>query len=139
MLGSQKCVEFKGGLQSDLLTDWDIDQMRNLKIHELWFACDSNNHIGRLSKAIKKCSKYFPKWKLRCYVLIGDDMQENENRLKEVYKIGCYPFSQLYQPLEWINYSKEWKDFNRKWSRPAIYKTIMEGQNENSSIKRINQ
>jgi hypothetical protein len=127
MLKTQKSIEFKGGLQSDLLTDWDIEQMRGLKIKELWFSCDHKNNINNLKKAIQKCKKYFNRSKLRCYVLIGDDLEENENRLKEVYNIGCLPFAQLYQSQNnLIEYPKTWKDFARKWSRPAIYKSLME-------------
>jgi hypothetical protein len=51
-------------------------------------------------------------------------MQENENRLKEIYLMGGKPFAQLFQPENKIEYSREWKQFARRWSRPAIYESF---------------
>ncbi len=64
-----------------------------------------------------------------CYVLIGDDRAENEQRLRTVYESGALPFAQLYQPDDrYIDYPKEWKQFARVWSRPAAYKAMMKGE-----------
>ena len=101
-----------------------VDEIRGLSIDELWFACDNENSIKPLRKALGKC-KHFSREKLLCYVLCGDDMDENENRLRQVWEAGAIPFSQLYQPADhYIHYSKEWKQFSRKWSRPAIIKAM---------------
>ena len=128
MLKSQKAIEFRGGLKSDLLTDWDIEQLRNLSIKELWFACDTNSALRPLRKIKQKIRKVFNQNKSRCYVLIGKDWNEENYRLREVYKMGFLPFAQLVQPADkWIEYSKIWTDFARRWSRPAIYKNIMNG------------
>jgi len=59
---------------------------------------------------------------MRCYVMIGrnETIEQAEQRLEAVWEIGCMPFSQLYQPPErYIKYPREWRDLNRKWSRPA--------------------
>ena len=126
MLKDQKSIEFKGGLQSELLTEWDVNRLKDLKIKELWFACDANDRLYSLRKAYKKLKGYFNRNKLRCYVLIGKDWIEENHRLREVYRIGFLPFAQLYQPSDkLIKYSKVWRDFTKRWSRPAIYKNIM--------------
>lgn len=126
MLKKQRAIDFRGGLEPCRLSDWDVEQMRGLRISELWLACDTKNALPSLRKAAEKLSKAgFSKNQIRCYVLIGDDMAENEARLLDVYNAGCLPFAQLFQPEERKEYSKEWKDFVRIWSRPAIYNAIL--------------
>lgn len=122
MLKSQHGICFKGGLQANLIDSHFIENVRQLNIKELWLACDSSEAIPGFLEAAEKLTKVygFVRYKLKCYVLIGDDMTENENRLKTVYNAGFMPFAQLYQPAEgkkW--YSPEWHKFNRQWSRPA--------------------
>lgn len=124
MLKGQKEISFRGGLEPALLSDWDIEQMQGLRISDLWLACDTKNRIDQFKKTCERLHKAgFSQNKIRCYVLIGDDMEENEARLKTVYQAGALPFAQLFQPPQRIEYSKEWKDFARFWSRPAIYKS----------------
>jgi hypothetical protein len=126
MLKQQSNIEMRGGLEVSRLTDWDIEQMRSVRINALWIACDTKGSVKKVVKAITRLlNAGFNQNHIRCYVLIGDDMVENEERLKTVYRAGALPFAQLYQPEVKINYSKEWKDLSRIWSRPAIYKAVM--------------
>ena len=128
MLKLQRQISFRGGLESSRLTDWDIKQMQGLKIADLWLACDNKSRIKSFEETCGRLHKAgFSQNKIRCYVLIGDDMQENESRLRRVYGAGALPFAQLFQPPERIEYSSEWKNFARDWSRPAIYKKILKG------------
>ncbi|EGO63570.1 hypothetical protein ALO_12711 [Acetonema longum DSM 6540] len=122
MLKKQSRIEFKGGLEAVRLTDWDIEQMRSLKIDKLWFAADCDGSVPGIKKVAANLLKAgFRRDNLHCYVLIGDDMAKNEARLKSVAFAGMLPRAQLYQPKEWIEYSEEWKKFQRYWYRPAIY------------------
>ena len=122
MLKKQKAVEFRGGLEAARLTDWDINEMRGLKIRRLFFAADHDGAIPVIRKAAERLiTAGYKRDHLHCYVLIGDDMQKNEARLLAVCEAGMMPFAQLYQPVEWIKYSTEWKRFARLWSRPAFY------------------
>jgi len=125
MLKKQKAIEFKGGLDKYLITDKIAEDLRGLRIKSLWLACD-NGDLKSLSKAIKILNKAgFNQNKLFCYVLIGKNMQKYERILKEVFRIGCMPFAQLYKDEKnSINYSKEWKNFARNWSRPAIIRAM---------------
>lgn len=124
MLRDQKAIEFKGGLEARRLTDWDIEQMRGLKIRKLWFAADSDGSLPIIRKtADKLLSAGYKRDHLHCYVLAGDDMAKNEARAVAVVESGMMPFVQLYQPIDQsrIEYSREWKAFHRMWSRPAFY------------------
>ena len=132
MLKGQANIEMRGGLEISRLTDWDIEQMRSLRINKLWIACDTKGAVNKTIKAINRLHKAgFNQNNIRCYVLIGDDIVENQQRLKTVYKAGALPFAQLYQPEEKIEYSKEWKEISRIWSRPAIYRSVMQSEELN--------
>ena len=117
-------AEFKGGFDSRLLRPWHIDLLKSIKLNELWFACDTKEQLPTLEKAADLL-KDFPRSKKRCYVMVGYDGESLDDallRLRSVYQLGFDPFCQLYQSAENIEYSFEWKDFARYWSRPAIYR-----------------
>jgi hypothetical protein len=127
MLKKQKAIEFKGGIDKDFLKDWQIEDLKGLRIKTLWLACDSRKDVSGMIDMVKKLYKAgFNKNNIYCYVLIGNSFEENEDRLKQVYLAGAMPFAQLYKNnTNSIKYSKEFKTLNRNWSRPAIYKTLM--------------
>jgi hypothetical protein len=125
MLRTQKGICFKGGLESRLVNEWFACKAKEVRAKELWLACDSDGALTPLENAVKILQAAgFNQNNLYCYVLIGDDIDKNEQRLRAVYNIGAMPFAQLYQPRERkkIEYSNEWKQFARIWSRPAITK-----------------
>jgi hypothetical protein len=39
--------------------------------------------------------------------------------MEQIVLAGGKPFAQLYQPEARITYSRAWRDFATKWSRPA--------------------
>ena len=122
MLKGQKQIEFKGGLEARRITPQNAERLRSLKIKTLWLACDTDDGIKELNKAVSILNSVgFTRSHLFCYALIGDNMLKNENRLKKIWDIGCMPFAQLFQPKDkFIKYSHEWKRFNRAWELPAI-------------------
>jgi len=128
MLKGQKGICFKGGLEARRITPKIAEGLRGLRIAELWLACDYPGALKPLKTSVEILKKAgFTRSHLHSYVLIGDDMAENESRLRQVYEIGCMPFAQLYQPRqELLTYKKEWKLFARKWSRPAIIRSMCE-------------
>ena len=118
---------FGGGIDARLVDDWFTDQIKSLRIDQLFLAADTDNALPRLERAIKKLG-HLRRGQLRCYTLIGmsGTIEENTQRLERVWEIGAMPFAQLYQPpYKWINYPKEWKDLARTWSRPAAMKAVM--------------
>ena len=120
--------DFKGGLEVALIDDHFIENIKTLRIRELWLACDTDNAIDNLKKAADRLTKAgFNRRKLRCYTLIGlNGIEKDEVRLRAVYEAGCMPFAQLYQPVDQIEYSADYKKFARQWQRPAATIAHME-------------
>ena len=129
MLKLQRGICFKGGLKADLIDSHFINNIQSLRISELWLACDSNAAIPGAVDAVKKLAKAgFNRNKIYCYVLIGDDMEENEYRCSEIYKAGAMPRAQLYRDHSETKtkYTKEWRKFESMWQRPAATVAHME-------------
>jgi hypothetical protein len=55
-------------------------------------------------------------------------MREEQSRMIEIYTLGFMPFAQLYRNDSGKKYSKEWRNFQRTWARPAAYKTLLKGK-----------
>lgn len=140
MLKNQKAIEFKGGLEKQRITPKIAEDLRGLRIKSLWLACDQPNAIKQLETAVRILHKVgFKREQIYCFVLIGKDMQEETERLEKCLNLFTYldeennerfmgvkPFAQLYRDKSnSIEYSKEYKQFARKWSRPACYYHLM--------------
>ena len=125
MLETQKDIKFKGGLETRRITHGIAYELSRLKITNLWLACDTDGALKDIKKAVEILRRYgFKRDKLYCYSLVGDDIEKNEMRNREIWNIGCIPFAQLYQPAEKkIEYSNAFKRFVRAWSKPAIIRT----------------
>lgn len=130
MLSKQKkAAQFKGGLDIDYLKPWHVELMKQIRIGELWVACDNEKSLSRMNKARDLLSD-FSIGKKRCYVLMGydgDTPEAAERRCEKIYDDdrGFLPFAQYYQPCSSIYrrvVSQQWKKIVRKWSRPAIYR-----------------
>lgn len=129
MLRGQRGICFKGGLQASLLDGHFVEAVRGLRIAELWMACDTPAALPGFVDACGRLVKAgFTREKIKCYVLIGDDMEENEARLQAVYRAGAMPFAQLYRDFSErkTEYPTEWNRFARQWQRPAAIKAHME-------------
>jgi len=134
MLKTQNHIDFAGGFEAARITDEIVEQLRGLKIYQMWLAYDTPNAEKQLEKAVNRLSKYFSRDKIRCYVLIGyegDTIENAENRLRRSYEIGCLPFAMRYRTpdLLWkgtyLYSQRQWNLLQRQWTRPAIIKTIM--------------
>lgn len=125
MLRSQRHkIKLAGGLEAAQVDDWVARQLRQLRISQLFLACDTETALKPLRRAVSKLS-FLNRRQLRCYVLIGfredETISEAETRLEEVWQAGCLPFAQLFQPPDrYIKYPSDWRDLARRWSRPAI-------------------
>ena len=126
LAGQKKGIEFKGGLDIDYLKPWHVELLKGIRVNELWVACDNQAGLNRLDKAVDLLADFSIN-KKRCYVLIGhgdETLTEAENRCAAVYEKGFLPFAQLFKDAHHEKeYSKEWRDLARKWSRPAIYRS----------------
>lgn len=138
MLKGQKGIDFPGGLEPGRITDDIVEKLRSVRTHNIWLAYDHENADKPLQKAVEKLKKYFPKWKLRCYVLIGfedDTIEKAERRLMKAWEIGVFPFAMLYQPKDQVaekkKYNGAWRKLQKTWCRPALMKVRM-GENGDS-------
>ena len=130
MLRTQNGICFRGGLESGLLDDHFVESVRSLRIAELWLACDTDASLPAFKKACEKLVKAgFTRHQIRCYSLVGHDMEKEEARNREIWNAGAMPFSQLERGFSRVKdeYSREWKAFERLWQRPALMYAHMKG------------
>ena len=134
MLKSQSHVNFSGGLEPARITDEIVEQLRGLKIYQLFLSYDLPSSDKHLIKAVNKLPKYFSRNQIRCYVLIGyygDTLEKADKRLRRAWEIGTLPFAQRYRTpsLDWDNTylfkERGWNQLQRAWNRPAIIKSTM--------------
>lgn len=136
MLRTQRHIDFAGGLEAGRITDGVVDELRSLKIHQIWLSHDSPERLSSLKKAVGKLKRYFKRDKIRCYVLIGykgDSLSKATSRLKEAWEIGTLPFAMRYRTPEpkwegtYLFKERAWNILTRQWSRPAIIKSLLKG------------
>ena len=130
MLKQQKAICFKGGLEADLIDDHFINGISDLRISELWLACDTDARLPEFKRACEKLTKAgFSREKIKCYVLShGKDRDKDEARAQAVYDAGAMPFVQLYRDFsdKKTEYSADWNAWARMWQRPAATRAHME-------------
>lgn len=130
MLKTQRQICFKGGLEPDLLDDHFCQGVSNLRISELWLACDTDARLPDFKKACELLKKSgFSREKIKCYVLsYGRDRDKDEARARSVYEAGAMPFVQLYRDFsdKKTVYSADWNAWARMWQRPAATRAHME-------------
>lgn len=134
MLKTKKHIDFSGGFESSRVTNEVVEELRGLKIYQIWLAYDNPDVEKPLIQAINKLSKYFKRDKIRCYVLIGfegDTLEKAENRLRRAWDIGTLPFAMRYRTSDpkwqgtYLFKERSWNLLTRQWTRPAIIKTRM--------------
>jgi len=128
MLASQRRqAVFSGGLEAALVTDAIAEELRGVRIGQVFLAADIEAGLKPLQKAIQRLS-FLKRDKLFCYALIahnGETLEQAEARLHAIWDAGAIPFAQLYQPPDrFIRYDHRWRDLARTWSRPAAIKAI---------------
>ncbi len=130
MLKGQKMISFSGGLDVFRITEKIVENLRGLKIDQLFISYDRKGQISALKGAIRILRKYFPLRYIRCYVLIGyngDTIEEAKERLLSVYNLGALPFAMLYRKNDGNRNQKglDWMQLQRLWTRPALYKKLI--------------
>lgn len=134
MLKMQRHIDFSGGFEASRVTDDIIDQLRGLKIHQIWVAYDMPGQENALVAVVQRLKKYFSRNKIRCYVLIGyegDTLEKAEGRLKRAWEIGTKPFAMRYRTPDsqwggtYLFKERAWNLLTRQWTRPAIMYHIM--------------
>ena len=118
-------ASFPGGLDIDYLSPWHVEALKELQTNHkfcaLWVAFDGPKGMKKLNKA-KDLLADFSQERKFAYVLIGyegDSQIEAETRCATVYEAGFLPFAMLWDG----NIAVEWKQLQRRWARPAIYRS----------------
>ncbi|MFA5054258.1 MAG: hypothetical protein WC565_09380 [Parcubacteria group bacterium] len=127
--GKPQAATFSGGIDARLVDSWFASQVRTIRVKRLFLACDTDNALDALRSAVEHLA-FLGRNKLFCYVLIGrESLSQAEARLRAVWDAGCIPFAQLYQPSDrFIGYDREWRNWARAWSRPALIRTRMKAE-----------
>lgn len=134
MLRSQKQIDFSGGFEASRVTSEIVEELRGLKIYQIWLAYDMPHVEKALIKTVQRLKKYFKRDKIRCYVLIGykgDTLEKAESRLRRAWEIGTLPFAMRYRTADpkwqgtYLFKEREWNLLTRQWTRPAIIKIRM--------------
>jgi hypothetical protein len=140
---TRRYAVFSGGIDARIIAygtkddpgkgDKFVELLQESKTKQLFLAADTEKSISALRDALEKL-EFFGRGpyglikKVYCYTLIGfngETMPQARERLEAVYSAGALPFAQLYQPADhYIEWSKEWRNFARTWSRPAAMKAI---------------
>lgn len=124
MLKSQKGIKLSGGLEAERITDKIAEEIRGLRLRQLWTAYDHPRRFRSVEKAFKILNKYFKRDHLGCYVLIGygdDTLDKAEGRLQQIVDLGGFPFAMLYRNFkgEFPQPEKPWRKLQKYWVRPA--------------------
>lgn len=131
MLRQQKePAQFSGGLDAGLLRPWHIDLLKTIRLKRLYFACDTTEALPILEQAADLLSDFSRNLKF-CYVLVGltgENVQQAEERLIQVFSLGFMPFAMLYRGLDSKmrpHADPEWRKMIRKWTAPGRYRAFM--------------
>ena len=127
LAGQKRGIKFKGGLDIDYMQPWHIEMFKQIKVAELWVACDNEEGLSRLDKAVDFLSDFSIE-KKRCYVLVdkdGETQEQAQARCVAVYRKGFLPYPQLYRSEKANSARGEWRTFCYFWTKPGLYrKTI---------------
>lgn len=128
MLARQpRAAIFAGGIDARLVTDEFAEELRSIRVSELFLAADTEQSLPTLRRATSRLA-FLTREKLRCFVMVafgGETISAAEARLEAVWEAGAMPFCQLYQPPDrWIEYGADWRALRRTWSRPAAMKAM---------------
>ena len=138
MLKTQKKIEFTGGLDPKFFTRWHAEELKKLRINQMFFAYDTSDDFEPLMVASKILKEHgFNRHKLRCYALIGypnDTINAAETRLFEIVQMGFYPMAMLWRDENGNKFTKDknWSRFQKTWSRPAAINARIKSWSLNS-------
>lgn len=119
------------------LEDYQVGLLADLKPRpSMFWAYDPGDDFSTLESAARRlfAAGFRPgSHRIRCYVLIGhpgDSFADAESRLRQMVSIGFMPMAMLWRPDDKPSQqrhepSKEWRDFQRKWARPAITNALI--------------
>ena len=120
-----------GGLEAKIMTHRHVGLIWELRPKVMFFAYDTPDDYEPLIEAgIKLRYADFTRNHLRCYVLIGwpkDTIRKAEKRLYQTWSAGFMPMAMLWKNKAG-DIDPEWGDFQRRWVRPPLTKSIIKAE-----------
>lgn len=116
---------FTGGLESEFLKEWHVQELIKLNPESMFFAYDTPDdleHLYAAGRMFENAGLTVLKRKLYAYVLIGfpkDTFEQAEHRMEQVMLAGFIPFSMLYMDIEG-KVNENWKQFHRLWANRFV-------------------
>lgn len=124
---------FTGGIEAARLKPWHVDLFLSIRVNQIFFAYDTPDDYEPLVEAAKMMNKAgFERHKLRCYVLIGykgDTLEQAEERLKQVVKLGMFPMAMLMRDTNGKFDRNQWGAFRRYWVQTALIHKMVKDDN----------
>jgi len=124
-------VQLTGGIDAQLLQDWHVNLLADLRLEQAFLAYDTADDWDPLVAASRLLSRAFnmrSRHAWRCYVLIGgpgDSLSAAEARLRATWDLGFLPMAMLWRPPgRHCDRDAEWMRLQRSWARPALIRRI---------------
>lgn len=138
MLSRQKePIQFTGGLEAKRLKPWIAEELRRLRVKQVFFAYDTPDDLDPLRYAGEVMqSAGFNSNPLRCYVLCGykgDTFDKALSRMKDTIEAGFLPMAMLYRGKNGKRDAR-WSRFQRQWVRLAIIKSHEYWKNKHHEV-----
>lgn len=108
-------LDFNQGLDARLMTSEYARLLVNCRwIRFIRFSCDSDAMIPTIAEAVKMIRSTGSRREIYCYMLVTDDLQSAERRLKTLVGLGVTPFAQPYRDFSGASkISEKQKQFAR--------------------------
>ena len=121
-------ARFTGGLEAKILKPWHVELLANARVDRFYCAYDTKDDYEPLVQAGKMLRDAGLQGKAYAYVLAGyrgDTQEKAEKRLYDTARAGFLPYAMVY--IDEAGEKPEgWANFQRKWTRPAITRAIVE-------------
>lgn len=108
-------LDFNQGLDARLVRFWNAKLLARCKwIRFIRFSCDTPEVLHEVRAAVGEIREAGYRGEFFCYMLVQDDLEDAEYRLRELVKLKVTPFAQPYRDFTGsAATTKEQRDFAR--------------------------
>jgi hypothetical protein len=126
--GQKEPARFTGGLEAKIMKPWHVELLANARVDRFYCAYDTQDDYEPLVQAGRMLRDAGLQGKAYAYVLVGyrgDTQERAEKRLYDTARAGFLPYAMVYID-ETGEKPEGWAQFQRKWTRPAITRAVVE-------------
>lgn len=107
-------LDFNQGLDARLMTAGNARLLAACRwIRFIRFSCDTAAMIEPIRRAVRLIRETGSRREIFCYMLVQDDLEDAEYRLRELVKLKVTPFAQPYRDFGKAETTKKQRDFAR--------------------------